>query len=133
MVDTLVTQVELIISARDLKNLNKVFGISDPMCIVSEYKKGVWEVIAQTESKKNDLNPNWKAVTVPYYFEKTQKLRFQIRDSDKGKPKLEMACFETTMAKVVGAKNQVLEVPITDGGKDAVLILRTVSRLEEVS
>lgn len=64
----------MLISARGLKNLNKLIGVSDPMCIVSEYmpKTKQWEVVAQTEPKKKNLNPDWGAVNMKYWFEKKQ-------------------------------------------------------------
>jgi hypothetical protein len=39
---------------------------------VSEYnaKKKQWEHVAQTEVKKNDLNPDFSAVRMKFYFEK---------------------------------------------------------------
>lgn len=112
MVDTnhLFTPVELYISARGLKNLSKLIGVSDPMCIVSEYmpKTKMWEVVAQTEAKKKDLNPDFPPVEMKYWFEKKQMLKFEIRASDKGKPKGEMGSFETTMGKIMGAKDQIM-------------------------
>lgn len=56
MVDQFFTEIELYISARGLKNLGTL-GKSDPMCLVTEYNKKtqIWEVIAQTQVKKNDL------------------------------------------------------------------------------
>ncbi len=61
----------LFISARGLKDL-KLFGISDPICLVHEQnsKTNEWDFIAQTEVKENDLNPDWGYIKIKYYFHK---------------------------------------------------------------
>jgi hypothetical protein len=71
MVDTLFNLIDLFISARALKDMS-TWGTSDPICVVSEYnaKKKQWEHVAQTEVKKNDLNPDFSAVRMKFYFEK---------------------------------------------------------------
>lgn len=65
-----------------------------------------------------------------YFFEKKQQLKFEIKDTDKDKPTKSMGFFETTMGKIMGAHQQILEVKLSDGGKDAGIILRAVSKAE---
>jgi hypothetical protein len=41
--------------------------------------------VGKTEMKKNNLNPDFtEKITVNYYFEKVQKLKFVMVDSDDG-------------------------------------------------
>lgn len=42
------------------------------MCLVHEFdkKKNTWELVAQTEVKNDDLNPDFGAVKLKYWFEK---------------------------------------------------------------
>lgn len=61
--------------------------------------------MAQTEVKNNDLNPDFGAIKLKYWFEKKQMLRFEIKDSDKGIPNKSMGYIETTMGKIMGAKS----------------------------
>ena len=42
-----------------------------------------------------------------------------------------MGHFETTMGKIMGARSQMLEVKLEKGGKEAVLILRAVTKAEQ--
>ena len=82
LADTLSMQITLYISARNLKNLD-VFTKSDPKCEVQEFVSNKWVVIGKTETINNNLNPDFKtSIPMSYYFEKIQKLRFRVIDSD---------------------------------------------------
>ena len=77
-------KVEMFISGRNLKDLD-VFSKSDPICILSEYndRSNHWVRLGQTEQIKDDLNPDFKTrFTVNYFFEKKQRLKFQMIDWD---------------------------------------------------
>jgi hypothetical protein len=71
MVEECVTEFDMTISARNLKNPN-LLGKSDPICIISEFNKKAnsWEIVAQTKPLKNQLNPDWLPVRMKYFFEK---------------------------------------------------------------
>ena len=59
---------------------------------------------------KNNLNPDWQhPIEMKFYFEKTQKLKFEVWDSDKKKATKPMGWLETTLATIMGQKHQVLE------------------------
>ena len=120
MVDTLCDEIELHIACRSLKNLNLI-GKSDPVCVLSEFHKKTnsWEAVGQTEVAKNNLNPDWKPIRMKFFFEKTQKLKFEVFDSDKNKPTKPMGWFETTLSKIMGKKQQVFEGKLNDGGDKA--------------
>ena len=51
------------------------------------------------------MNPGWGYIKIKYYFHKIQKMRFEIRDSDKDKqPSKEMGHYETTLGEIISAK-----------------------------
>jgi len=52
-------QVNLFISARDLKRLD-LMSKSDPQCQVYEQRNGKWVKIGKTEKLNNNHNPNWE-------------------------------------------------------------------------
>jgi Ca2+-dependent lipid-binding protein len=107
MVDQMFNLVAIFVSARGLKDLSRL-GTSDPVCIVSEYNRKAkeWTHLYQTEIKKNELNPDWSAFETKYFFERQQKLKFEIFDSTKDKPDLDkcMGRVETSMGKLMGAR-----------------------------
>ena len=102
--DTLSMQLNLYISARKLKDLD-VMSKSDPCCALYEEKNGRWVKIAQTEKIKDSLNPDFEqALTVAYYFEKLQKLKFTIIDDDGSGTYDTIGEVETSMGALMGAK-----------------------------
>ena len=77
-------QVNLFVSGRKLKDLD-TFSKSDPQCQLFEFKQNRWVKIAQTETIKNNLNPDFTtSFTVAYFFEKVQKFKFVMLDIDGG-------------------------------------------------
>lgn len=121
--------IELAISARDLKDLER-FGISDPLCRIVEFNKKTndWKEICSTEPMKNNLNPDWKAVPFRYYFEKNQRIKFFIMDSDKNKPTKLMGQAEITIPKLMRAPNLTIEMPLEGSGKNSKLIVHGVMK-----
>lgn len=76
--------VDLFISGRSLKNLD-AFSKSDPYCSVYELntRNNSWVLKGKTERKKDNLNPDFnEKITMSYFFEKTQRLRFVMIDCD---------------------------------------------------
>eukprot|EP00523_Entomoneis_sp_CCMP467_P009056 CAMPEP_0168729774 /NCGR_PEP_ID=MMETSP0724-20121128/6388_1 /TAXON_ID=265536 /ORGANISM="Amphiprora sp., Strain CCMP467" /LENGTH=633 /DNA_ID=CAMNT_0008776691 /DNA_START=39 /DNA_END=1940 /DNA_ORIENTATION=- len=74
------SRLQLHLSARDLKNLSGLMGMSDPFAVVTvrgDSKKNSPKVIGCTEVVFNNLSPSWSHVVfldgyrfgVPYYFE----------------------------------------------------------------
>lgn len=72
------------------------------------------------------MNPDFPAVSMKYWFEKKQTLKFEIFDSDKEKPTKSMGHVECTMGKIMGAKSQILEVKLADSHQ-AGIIMRAVT------
>ena len=65
-----------------------------------------WELVGQTETIKDDLNPKFaQPLTMSYYFEKKQHLKFEIFDEDgEIKDKDKGVCqIETTMANILSS------------------------------
>lgn len=56
----LCTEVELTLSARNLRNMD-VFSKSDPMVVIyfRNYSTGQWQIIGRTEVIMNNLNPDF--------------------------------------------------------------------------
>ncbi|CAI2352158.1 unnamed protein product [Caenorhabditis sp. 36 PRJEB53466] len=93
------TNVRLTISANNLMDMD-VFSKSDPFCLVYERIRGRkattnteitvptwqdddWVERGRTEVVMNNLNPQFqKTFLLPYFFEETQLLRFEIYDAD---------------------------------------------------
>ena len=94
-----------------------MIGTSDPICLVNEWqpKEKKWIVIAQSAVMKNNLNPDFPAVPIRYFFEKSQKLRFEIKDTDKDQPTKLMGSCETSLVKIINKKNGTLEAELKEG------------------
>ena len=108
MVDStnLSMRVELFIAGRKLKDLD-AFSKSDPQCRVYEMINNTWVLRGSTEQVKNNLNPDFTArITLNYFFERAQKLKFEMIDGDcshTGDFDL-IGSVETTMGNIMGAR-----------------------------
>ena len=47
-----------------------------------------------------------------FYFEKSQKLKFEVKDTDKGLPTKSMGFVETSLTKIINAKQNNLELAL---------------------
>ena len=76
-------KVNLWLSARNIIE-GDWLSASDTKChVFLRTDDGRWDRIGKTETIDNEPNPNWtKCVTVDYYFEKRQELKFVIKDDD---------------------------------------------------
>lgn len=77
-------QIELTISCRNLKNFDTL-SLTDPQCKISEWNLATdqWKLIGETEVIDDNLNPDFvKTIKFPYYFQKTQNLKFEVFDFD---------------------------------------------------
>ena len=112
-------KVEMFISGRNLEDLD-LLSKSDPICILSEYnsRNSQWVRLGQTEQIKDDLNPDFKTrFNVNYFFEKKQRLRFQMIDWDGAGEYDTIGSVETTLGEIMGAKTQTLKADLTLDGK----------------
>ena len=102
--NTLCMQVQLFISARKLRNLD-IFSKSDPRCSVFELVNNKWVLRGQTEKIKDNLNPDFtKSITLNYFFEKSQKIKFVMDDVDSSSTHEEIGVVETTIAGIMGKR-----------------------------
>ena len=61
----------------------------------------------------NQLNPDFtKSITLDYFFEKTQKLKFVMEDADTKTTAEEIGVVETTLASIMGKKAQTFEAEL---------------------
>lgn len=89
-----------------------------------------WYEFARTEHVKNDLNPNFsRKITIDYYFETVQKLRFRIFDIDNTSATLEdddfLGGMECTLANIVSRKTyrQSLKLKHHQNSKSSITIV----------
>ncbi len=96
--------MQLSISGRKLKNLD-ILSKSDPKCFVFEFENNKWVLKGQTEMQNNQLNPDFRNnITLDYYFEKSQKLKFVMEDGDSKTTSEEIGVVETTLAGIMGKR-----------------------------
>ena len=111
--NTLCMKVQLSISGIKLKSLD-IFSKSDPRCSVYELERSAlfadkWVLRGQTEVLNNQQNPDFaQTITLDYYFEKTQKLKFVMEDVD-GNSFDKIGSVKTTIAAIMGKKAQTFD------------------------
>lgn len=67
-----------------------------------------WQVIGQTETIDNNLDPNWvKHFTIDYYFHKPVYLKFDVFDEDSSGEHDLIGYIETTLAQILAAEDWV--------------------------
>ncbi|XP_052824651.1 copine-8 isoform X2 [Octopus bimaculoides] len=118
------TLVELSVSCRKLIDAD-VFSKSDPMCVLFTQDPGSkkWTEFGRTEIIWNNLNPDFvKKFIIHYFFEESQKLKFEIYDVDSKSANLDKHDFlgklECTLAEIMIANRFVkrLHGPKRDSG-----------------
>ncbi|XP_033745758.1 copine-8-like isoform X3 [Pecten maximus] len=113
------SQVEITISCRGLKDAD-LFSKSDPMCVLytKDKKTGSYYEVGRTEMIKDTLDPDFvKKFTMQYFFEESQKLKFEIYDVDSNTVRLDahdfLGRFEGTLGEIVGSPGGKIEKPLT--------------------
>ena len=67
-----------------------------------EFINQKWVKKGKTEKKSNTLNPDFQTcITIDYFFEKSQKLKFVMEDGDGGSSE-EIGVVETTLSAIMG-------------------------------
>lgn len=106
----LVTTVELSIACRNLLDRD-LLSKSDPLCVVllKDFGSSQFKEVGRTEVIKNTLNPDFvKKITVDYHFEESQKLIFDVYDSDSSSTSLDKHDFlgrmECTLGEIVSVQ-----------------------------
>lgn len=135
------TQVELSISCRNLSDKD-AFSKSDPMCLMYTWdiKGKMFYEYGRTEMVKDTLNPDFvKKFVISYFFEESQKLRFEIYDVDSPSQRLESHDFlgrmECTLGEIVGCGSGKIEKPLlaVAGHSSVQTQSKILVRAEEVS
>jgi copine 5/8/9 len=98
-------KVQISISCRNLADVD-TFSKSDP--IVHVYIKDSHEkeftFVGKTEGIDNNLNPDFtKTFIVDLYFEREQKMRFEVYDLDAGGSKTLIGECQSTLSKIMGS------------------------------
>ncbi len=98
------SKIILSISCRNLVDLD-VFSKTDPEVHVylKNTKTGGYFLLGKTEMILNNLNPDFvKTLTLDYFFEKEQWIKFEVYDVDANSLELIGNC-ETTIAKIIAS------------------------------
>ncbi|XP_062577655.1 copine-5-like [Saccostrea cucullata] len=107
------TLVELSVSCRKLIDAD-VFSKSDPMCVLfTQDQSKNWKEFGRTEIIWNNLNPDFvKKFVMHYYFEQSQKLKFEVYDVDSKSADLSKHDFlgrmECTLGEIVSAGSKFM-------------------------
>eukprot|EP00834_Sanchytrium_tribonematis_P001844 NODE_48_length_31852_cov_1.054168.p11 type:complete len:397 gc:universal NODE_48_length_31852_cov_1.054168:29468-30658(+) len=105
--------VDLKLSCQGLKNKD-TFSKSDPYIVVFEDSR----ILGKTEIIKDNLSPAFtKSIQLDYYFEKVQKLHFEIRDDDGNEKYDHLGEAKVVLCDIVTAGPDGFEVPILINGK----------------
>ncbi|WAR26495.1 CPNE8-like protein [Mya arenaria] len=128
------TQVEISVKCRGLRDLD-TFSKSDPMCVMftKDVKSGQFYEYGRTETIQDNLNPDFvKKFVINYFFEESQKLKFELYDVDSKSAKLSdhdfLGRMECTLGEVVAAGGD-FQRPLIGQGKNCGKI---ICRAEEL-
>lgn len=112
------SQVELSVSCRGLRDCD-VLSKSDPMCVlfVKDPKSDIYYEFGRSEVIQDNLNPDFvKKFVMNYFFEESQKIKFEVYDVDSNSSRLDAHDFigrlEITLGEIVGSPNGVLTRPL---------------------
>jgi len=109
-------KIELSISGRNLRNLD-VGDLSDPIVRVYLKDHQTWFFIGQTETKMNELNPDFDTTfMIDYKFETIQPIKFDVLDVDSETTSELIGTVETTVGEIMGAKSQTLVLDLQAEG-----------------
>ncbi|XP_029842847.2 copine-8 isoform X1 [Ixodes scapularis] len=114
------SKVELSISCKNLRDTD-VTSKSDPMCVVLMCRGGSqqYSEIGRTEVIKNTQDPDFiKKFTEDYYFEESQKMRFEVYDADSKSQRLEdhdfLGSMDCTLGEIVSVQGSRFIRPLTN-------------------
>ncbi|XP_064473138.1 copine-8-like isoform X2 [Ornithodoros turicata] len=114
------SKVELGISCRNLRNLDYT-SKSDPMCVVfmMDIKNNQYREVGRTEVIKDCLNPDFVTrIVLDYYFEESQRMRFDVYDVDSKSTRLAdhdfLGQMECSLGEVVSVQGTSFTRPLRD-------------------
>ena len=109
-------------------------SLTDPLVRVFEFNHGIndWKIIGETEVIDDNLNPDFvKTIKLPFYFEKTQKIKFEVWDKDSEIDFEFVGSVETTVGIIMGSKAQTFNTEILD--KKRAVVGMIIVRADSVS
>ncbi|ESN89865.1 hypothetical protein HELRODRAFT_91316 [Helobdella robusta] len=123
------TQVEIAVSARNLLDMD-ITSKSDPLCVLfmKQLASTEYREIGRTEVIWNTLNPDFvKKFVLDYFFEESQKLKFELYDVDSMSTDLSKHDFlgrmECTLAEIVSSNKLSKELTGIKGKNCGTIIL----------
>lgn len=129
------SQVEISVSCRNLRDRD-TFSKSDPICVLFTLDKqsNNYHEHGRTEMIKDSLNPDFvQKFQMNYFFEESQKLKFEIYDVDSPTSRLSAHDFlgriECTLGEIVGCGSGKLERKLAGIQGNSKILVRT----EEIS
>ncbi|KAK7102331.1 copine-8-like [Littorina saxatilis] len=112
------SQVEISVSCRNLRDCD-VMSKSDPMCVLfqKDARSEKYFEVGRSEIIQDNLNPDFaKKFVMSYFFEESQKLKFEIYDVDSPSSRLDhhdfLGSLETTLGEIVGSPGSKSEKPL---------------------
>ncbi|XP_071960282.1 copine-8-like isoform X2 [Antedon mediterranea] len=109
---------------------------SDPICVLYTAQLGTdkFAEFERTEVIQNNLNPNFvKKFVLDYYFEESQKLKFEIYDIDSASAKLNKHDFlgaaQCTIGQIIGSTGNRIQIALYEGNKKCGSILLSCEEL----
>ena len=83
-----------------------------------EFAGNQWVFRGSTEIYPKNLNPDYETgIQFPFFFEKTQRVKFMVQDTLRSEGDNEIGSFETTVSAMMGAKDQTLQSDLFCGRK----------------
>lgn len=110
-------RVSLWVSLRDVPRLDYL-SESDPLVAISlQDEHGTFKEIGRTEAMQNNPNPDFKAVvTLDYFFEERQTLRFHAVDVDSSSKDMSahdlIGTLDVTLGDIITAPNGCFQVQL---------------------
>ena len=93
-------------------------------------ERSSWVMVGKTDTVINNLNPDFSTpITIDYYFEKTQKIRFEVYDQDQGSKETQ-GKHSTKISSLLGARNQTYIAELGINNKRGKIIIKTESLKE---
>lgn len=111
---------------KGLKNLDGLFGKSDPFLVLFEKnpKTKKYKELGRTETIDNNLNPDWKTpIEAVYDFGKKQTMKVEIRDLDKNNTSELIGSASFTLSTILTNKFYKIEIKSPKGSKSGQLFI----------
>ncbi|CAK93914.1 unnamed protein product (macronuclear) [Paramecium tetraurelia] len=121
-------------SGINLKNMDGIFGKTDPFLKFYLFSEGVWCQIHQTEYIKDDLNPKWKEFEVSLqrlcFNDENKKFKIECLDRhEKGKNNQIVGSFETSIDEIFNKNVDSFQLIQPKGGSAGTIKILNKKRI----